>query len=104
MNFLEKHSKKIALALCFATCVPVVSAVYAYEAQPGWHGEGSDQLLRSRINEMSRQPAGSSWTKERIISMKKEKWLFGWQAIDSCQLLFWQQTARWSAENRRLTM
>ena len=43
MNLLEKHGRKIALALCFATCIPVISTVYAYEAQPGWHGEGADR-------------------------------------------------------------
>ena len=42
-SFRENIGRKIALALCFATCIPVISTVYAYEAQPGWHGEGAER-------------------------------------------------------------
>ena len=82
MNFLEKHSKKIAAALCFATCVPVVSAVYAYEAQPGWHGEGSDRYY---ILESTHEQA-IGWLKldEGTYYFNEDaEMLFGWQTIDS---------------------
>ena len=38
--YRENTVRRLQSALCFATCVPVISTVYAYEAQPGWHGEG----------------------------------------------------------------
>ena len=87
MNFLEKHSKKIALALCFATCVPVVSAVYAYEAQPGWHGEGSDRYY---ILESTHEQA-TGWLKldEGTYYFNDEaEMLFGWQSIDNATYYF----------------
>ena len=43
MNFIEKHSKILAVALCACACGPVLSTVYAYETQPGWHGEGKNR-------------------------------------------------------------
>ena len=87
MNFLEKHSKKIALALCFVTCVPVVSAVYAYEAQPGWHGEGSDRYY---ILESTHEQA-TGWLKldEGTYYFNDEaEMLFGWQSIDNATYYF----------------
>lgn len=87
MNFLEKHSKKIALALCFATCVPVVSAVYAYEAQPGWHGEGADRYY---VLESTREQA-TGWLHldEGTYYFNEEgEMVFGWQEIDSFQYYF----------------
>ena len=87
MNFLEKHSKKIAVALCFATCVPVVSAVYAFEAQPGWHGEGSDRYY---ILETSREQA-IGWLKldEGTYYFNDEADMqFGWQEIDGATYYF----------------
>ena len=87
MNFLEKHSKKIAVALCFATCVPVVSAVYAFEAQPGWHGEGSDRYY---ILETSREQA-VGWLKldEGTYYFNDEADMqFGWQEIDGAKYYF----------------
>ncbi len=81
MNFLEKHSKKITFALCLATCVPVVSAVYAYEAQPGWHGEGSDRYY---ILESTHEQA-TGWLRldEGTYYFNDEaEMLYGWQTID----------------------
>lgn len=40
MNFVEKHSKLLAVALCLGTCGPILSTVHAYEVQPGWHSNG----------------------------------------------------------------
>ena len=49
MNLLEKHGRKIALALCFATCIPVISTVYAYEAQPDGMAKAlSDTMFSKR--------------------------------------------------------
>ena len=80
MNLLEKHGRKIALALCFATCIPVISTVYAYEAQPGWHGEGAERYY---VLETTREQA-TGWLKldegtlpsaiSVIILMQMERW------------------------------
>ena len=43
MNFIEKHSKILAVSLCLLTSGPIVSTMYAKEVQPGWHGEGADR-------------------------------------------------------------
>lgn len=40
MNFVEKHSKLLAVALCLCASGPVLSTVHAYEVQPGWHSNG----------------------------------------------------------------
>lgn len=40
MNFVEKHSKLLAVALCLCASGPVLSTVRAYEVQPGWHSNG----------------------------------------------------------------
>lgn len=40
MNFVEKHSKLLAVALCLCAAGPILSTVHAYEVQPGWHTEG----------------------------------------------------------------
>ena len=82
MNFIEKNGKKIAIALCFATCVPVISTVYAYEAQPGWHGEGADRYY---VLESTREQA-TGWLHldEGTYYFNEEgEMVFGWQEIDS---------------------
>ncbi|MFR9256003.1 MAG: hypothetical protein ACLVJ6_11155 [Merdibacter sp.] len=82
MNFLERHGKKIALALCFATCVPVISTVYAYEAQPGWHGEGADRYY---VLESTREQA-VGWLHlddGTYYFDDNGEMVFGWQEIDS---------------------
>lgn len=40
MNFVEKHSKLLAVALCLCAGGPILSTVHAYEVQPGWHTDG----------------------------------------------------------------
>lgn len=40
MNFVEKHSKLLAVALCLCASGPILSTVHAYEVQPGWHSNG----------------------------------------------------------------
>ena len=54
MNFIEKHSKILAVSLCLLTSGPIVSTMYAKEVQPGWHGEGADRYY---ILESNRQTA-----------------------------------------------
>ena len=81
MNFLERHGKKIALALCFATCVPVISTVYAYEAQPGWHGEGADRYY---VLESTREQA------------------VGWLHLDDGTYYF-DDNGEWCSAGRRST-
>ncbi len=41
MNFVEKHSKLLAVTLCLCAFGPVLSTVHAYEVQPGWHEAGA---------------------------------------------------------------
>lgn len=41
MNFVEKHSKLLAVTLCLCAFGPVLSTVHAYEVQPGWHEDGA---------------------------------------------------------------
>ena len=87
MNFIEKNGKKIAIALCFATCVPVISTVYAYEAQPGWHGEGADRYY---VLESTREQA-TGWLHldDGTYYFDEEgNMVFGWQQIDSFQYYF----------------
>ena len=82
MNFIERNGKKIAIALCFATCVPVVSAVYAFEAQPGWHGEGEDRYY---VLETTREQA-KGWLHlddGTYYFDENGDLVFGWQTIDS---------------------
>lgn len=54
MNFIEKHSKLLAVALCLCASGPVLSTVHAYETQPGWHGEDADRYY---VLESNRQRA-----------------------------------------------
>ena len=87
MNFIEKNGKKIAIALCFATCVPVISTVYAYEAQPGWHGEGADRYY---VLESTREQA-TGWLHldDGTYYFDSEgNMVFGWQEIDSFKYYF----------------
>lgn len=53
MNFIEKHSKILAVSLCLLTSGPIVSTMYAKEVQPGWHGEGADRYYV--LNQIVRQ-------------------------------------------------
>ena len=50
MNFIEKHSKILAVSLCLLTSGPIVSTMYAKEVQPGWHGEGADRYYVLKSN------------------------------------------------------
>lgn len=87
MNFIERNGKKIAIALCFATCVPVVSAVYAFEAQPGWHGEGEDRYY---VLETTREQA-KGWLHlddGTYYFDENGDLVFGWQTIDSYTYYF----------------
>ena len=87
MNFIEKNGKKIAIALCFATCIPIISTVYAYEAQPGWHGEGADRYY---VLETTREQAkGWLHLDDGTYYFDEEgNMVFGWQQIDSYQYYF----------------
>ena len=87
MNLIEKHGKKIALALCFATCIPVISTVYAYEAQPGWHGEGAERYY---VLETTRAQA-TGWLnldEGTYYFDETGEMLLGWQTIDGFRYYF----------------
>lgn len=80
MNFIEKHSKILAVALCACACGPVLSTVYAYETQPGWHGEGKN---RSYVLESTRQEAtGLTEINDELYYFDQDgKLQFGWQTV-----------------------
>ena len=80
MNFIEKHSKILAVALCACACGPVLSTVYAYETQPGWHGEGKN---RSYVLESTRQEAtGLTEIDDELYYFDQDGTLqFGWQNV-----------------------
>ena len=87
MNLLEKHGRKIALALCFATCIPVISTVYAYEAQPGWHGEGAERYY---VLETTREQA-TGWLKldeGTYYFNETGEMMTGWQTIGDFRYYF----------------
>ena len=46
MNFIEKHTKKVALILCLATAGTAVTTVYAATNADGWHGTGADRIYK----------------------------------------------------------
>ena len=80
MNFIEKHSKILAVSLCLLTSGPIVSTMYAKEVQPGWHGEGADRYY---ILESNRQTA-TGLTKidtELYYFNSKGEMQFGWQNV-----------------------
>ena len=80
MNFIEKHSKILAVALCACACGPVLSTVYAYETQPGWHGEGKN---RSYVLESTRQEAtGLTEIDDELYYFDQDGTLqLGWQNV-----------------------
>ena len=80
MNFIEKHSKILAVSLCLLTSGPIVSTMYAKEVQPGWHGEGADRYY---ILESNRQTA-TGLTKidtQLYYFNSKGEMQFGWQTV-----------------------
>lgn len=82
MNFIEKHSKILAVALCFCACGPVLSTVYAYETKPGWHGEGADRYY---ILESNHQTATglTEVDSELYYFNDAGEMQFGWQEISN---------------------
>ena len=82
MNFIEKHSKLLAVALCFCACGPVLSTVYAYETKPGWHGEGADRYY---ILESNHQTAtGLTEIEDELYYFNNAgEMQFGWQEISN---------------------
>ncbi len=48
MNFIEKHTKKVALILCLATAGTAVTTVYAATNADGWHGAGADRIYKRK--------------------------------------------------------
>lgn len=82
MNFIEKHSKLLAFALCICASGPVLSTVHAYETKPGWHGEGADRYY---ILESNRQQAtGLTEIDDELYYFNNEgEMQFGWQSISN---------------------
>lgn len=80
MNFIEKHSKILAIALCACACGPVLSTAYAYENQPGWHGEGADRYY---VLESNRKEATglTEIDGELYYFNGKGEMQFGWQSV-----------------------
>ena len=80
MNYIEKHSKILAIALCACACGPVLSTAYAYENQPGWHGEGADRYY---VLESNRKEATglTEIDGELYYFNGKGEMQFGWQSV-----------------------
>lgn len=80
MNFIEKHSKILAIGLCACVCVPVFTTVQAYEMKPGWHGEGADRYY---ILESNRQEATGLTEIDGDLYYFNDKgdMQFGWQDV-----------------------
>ena len=89
MNFIEKHSKILAVSLCLLTSGPIVSTMYAKEVQPGWHGEGADRYYVLKSN---RQTATglTKIDKELYYFNNKGEMQFGWQTV-SDETYYFQQ-------------
>ena len=80
MNFIEKHSKLLAVALCLCASGPVLSTVHAYETQPGWHGEDADRYY---VLESNRQRAtGLTEIDGEVYYFNGQgEMQFGWQIV-----------------------
>ena len=89
MNFIEKHSKILAVSLCLLTSGPIVSTMYAKEVQPGWHGEGADRYYVLKSN---RQTATglTKIDKELYYFNNNGEMQFGWQTV-SDETYYFQQ-------------
>ncbi|MGN1276785.1 MAG: NlpC/P60 family protein [Floccifex sp.] len=80
MNFIEKHSKILAIALCACACGPVLSTAYAYENQPGWHGEGADRYYVLESNR--KEATGLTEIDGDLYYFNgKGEMQFGWQNV-----------------------
>ena len=86
MNFVEKHSKLLAAALCICASVPVLSTVHAYEVQPGWHSDGNSSYY---VLDNHQKATG-------LTDIKGEMYLFspngemqtGWQNVQNKTYFF----------------
>lgn len=80
MNFIEKHSKILAVSLCLLTSGPIVSTMYAKEVQPGWHGEGADRYYILESNRQTVTGLTKIDTQLYYFNSKGEM-QFGWQTV-----------------------
>ena len=97
MKFIEKHSKILAVALCLCASGPILSTVYAYETQPGWHGEDADRYY---VLEDSRQRAtGLTEIDDEVYYFNGQgEMQFGWQNISNKTYYFGLDGAAVSGE------
>lgn len=87
MKFVEKHSKILAVALCICASGPILSTVYAYETQPGWHGQDNDRYY---VLESNRQRAtGLTEIDDEVYYFNGQgEMQFGWQTISNTTYYF----------------
>ena len=87
MKFVEKHSKILAVALCICASGPILSTVYAYETQPGWHGQDNDRYY---VLESNRQRAtGLTEIDDEVYYFNGQgEMQFGWQTISNATYYF----------------
>lgn len=86
MNFVEKHSKLLAVALCLCASGPILSTIHAYEVQPGWHTEGESSYY---VLDNHKRAKG-------LTVIDDEKYFFdthgvmqlGWQNVDNQTFFF----------------
>ena len=80
MNFIEKHTKVLAVALCLCASGPILSTVYAYETKPGWHGEDADRYYVLESNR-ERATGLTKIGKDVYYFNEDGEMQFGWQNV-----------------------
>lgn len=81
MNFVEKHSKLLAVALCVCAAGPVISTVHAYEVQPGWHSNG--EVSYYVLDNHKRATGLTEIENEKYYFNQNGELQYGWQNIDN---------------------
>ncbi len=86
MNFVEKHSKLLAVALCLCASGPILSTVHAYEVQPGWHTEGESSYYV--LDNHKRAKGLTVIDDEKYFFDTHGMMQFGWQNVDNQTFFF----------------
>lgn len=81
MNFVEKHSKLLAVALCVCAAGPVISTVHAYEVQPGWHTNG--EVSYYVLDNHKRATGLTEIENEKYYFNQNGELQYGWQNVDN---------------------
>lgn len=81
MNFVEKHTKFLAVALCLAASGPILSTVHAYNVQPGWHKDGKTSYY---VKDNHQKAKGLTEIEEDTYYFDQAgNTVSGWQNVDN---------------------